>query len=73
MKILKQNRPKGQLSFLEVKTFGWFTIIGYTLQNTLDDHTLKISLFLQGLLYQVGPYQFFWQPHNPLVGSSTNL
>ena len=36
----KPNKPKGQLNFLEVKILGWFTIICYTLQNALLDHTL---------------------------------
>ena len=40
-KLFKPNKPKakGQLSFSEVKILGWFTIIGYTLQNTLLDYT----------------------------------
>ena len=39
-KLFKQNKPKEQLSFLGVKILEWFTIIGYTIQNTFLDHTL---------------------------------
>ena len=39
-KIFKQSKPKGQLSFLGAKILGWFKIIGYTIQNTILDHTL---------------------------------
>ena len=39
-KFFKPNKPKGQLSFQEVKTLGWFTNIGCTLQNTFQDHAL---------------------------------
>ena len=38
-KLFEPNKLKGQLSFLEIKILVWFTIIGYTLQNTLLDHT----------------------------------
>ena len=41
METLEPNELKGQLSFSEVKILWWFTIIGYTLQNTLQDHTLR--------------------------------
>ena len=45
-KLFKPNKPKatGQLSFLEVKILGWLTTVGYTLQNTLLDHTLHSKL-----------------------------
>ena len=56
-KLLKLNRPKGRLSFSEVKILGWFTIIGYILQNTLLDHTIH-NKFASGFYrdsYQVCP------------------
>ena len=40
METFQTNKPKGQFSFSEVKISVWFTIIGYTIQNTLLDHTL---------------------------------
>ena len=41
METFQTNKPKGKLSFAEVKILGWFTIIiGYKVQNTLLDHTL---------------------------------
>ena len=40
MQTFQTNKPKGQLSFWEDKFLGWFNIIGYTFQNTLQDHTL---------------------------------
>ena len=39
-KYFKRNKPKGQLSFWEVNIFRWFTIIGYTFQNTLQHQKL---------------------------------
>ena len=39
-KLLKPNKPTRQLSFWEFKILRWFTIIDYTLQNTLQDHAL---------------------------------
>ena len=41
-KLFKPNKPTRQLSFWEFKILRWFTIIDYTLQNTLQDHTLDL-------------------------------
>ena len=54
-KLFKPNKPRGQRSFREVKILGWFTIIGYTPQNTFQDHAFYQPHFLKGG-YLVGPY-----------------
>ena len=40
MEPFQPNKPKGQRSFWEVNILGWFAIIGYTFQNTLQDQKL---------------------------------
>ena len=39
-KLFKPNKHTTELSFREFKILRWFTIIDYTLRNTLQDHTL---------------------------------
>ena len=49
-KLFKLNKPTRELNICEVKILRWFNITDYTLQNTLQDHTLHWSYFLQGCL-----------------------
>ena len=45
-KLFKPNELTWQLSFWDLRIWRWFTIIDYTLQNTLQDHMHLLHQFI---------------------------